>query len=391
MAAWEDELRKLDLTRRVEQIEEDAHRGVNFLGLKVLYAEPSRTFAGMIVYADGTSWNPGSGEGFYRRNKDNDGWVYTTSFGTVTVDESGYLRGGQTDYATGTGFFLGHSGGAYKFSIGSTTNYFRWDGSAITLRGNITGTSEIDITGRASFDGTGTVGAVTASVFANSSMNAVYAVYGWANSSGARGALTGVQSGSGSGILGDCTGGTGTGARGISGSGIGVWGSSTTGIGGQFAGAKAVSLTGTFEWGGYNWASPDGTTKLFAADGTWVSASSLDAGKVDGYDAGNASGNVPVSNGTVNTNLNADMVDGYHAGNSSGQVAVSNGTKCTNLYAALAEALYNGGNNYAMSGTPTTGTATATFPGTDKPGSNSSVQWLTLAINGTTYYLPVWT
>ena len=33
--------------------------------------------------------------------------------------------------------------------------------------------------------------------------------------------------------------------------------------------------------------------------------------------------------------LNADMVDGYHAGNASGQVAVSNGTVCTNLNADL--------------------------------------------------------
>lgn len=39
----------------------------------------------------------------------------------------------------------------------------------------------------------------------------------------------------------------------------------------------------------------------------------LNADKVDGYDAGNASGNIPVSNGTVNTNLNSDMIDGYHA------------------------------------------------------------------------------
>ena len=37
------------------------------------------------------------------------------------------------------------------------------------------------------------------------------------------------------------------------------------------------------------------------------------ADMVDGYDAGNAAGNVPVSNGVLNTNLNADKVDGYHA------------------------------------------------------------------------------
>ena len=37
-----------------------------------------------------------------------------------------------------------------------------------------------------------------------------------------------------------------------------------------------------------------------------------DAETIDGYSAGNSSGNVPVSNGTVNTNLNADILDGKH-------------------------------------------------------------------------------
>lgn len=37
------------------------------------------------------------------------------------------------------------------------------------------------------------------------------------------------------------------------------------------------------------------------------------ADKVDGYHAGNSSGQVAVSNGTVCSNLNADLLDGYHA------------------------------------------------------------------------------
>lgn len=37
------------------------------------------------------------------------------------------------------------------------------------------------------------------------------------------------------------------------------------------------------------------------------------ADQVDGYHAGNASGQIPISNGTVNTNLNADKLDGYDA------------------------------------------------------------------------------
>lgn len=36
----------------------------------------------------------------------------------------------------------------------------------------------------------------------------------------------------------------------------------------------------------------------------------INVDRVDGYDAGNANGNIPVSNGTVCTNLNADKVDG---------------------------------------------------------------------------------
>ena len=33
------------------------------------------------------------------------------------------------------------------------------------------------------------------------------------------------------------------------------------------------------------------------------------------YILGNSNGNIPLNNGTVNTNLNADKVDGYHASN----------------------------------------------------------------------------
>lgn len=61
--------------------------------------------------------------------------------------------------------------------------------------------------------------------------------------------------------------------------------------------------------------------------------SGLDADLLDGMQSGNASGNIPVSNGTVNTNLNADMVDGKHVGNGSGNVPLSNGTVNTNLNA----------------------------------------------------------
>jgi len=39
--------------------------GFNSLQLTTLHTEPTRPRDGMIVLADGTSWNPGSGAGYY--------------------------------------------------------------------------------------------------------------------------------------------------------------------------------------------------------------------------------------------------------------------------------------------------------------------------------------
>lgn len=36
-------------------------------GLPVLHSEPARLRDGMLVVADGTDWNPGSGAGYYER------------------------------------------------------------------------------------------------------------------------------------------------------------------------------------------------------------------------------------------------------------------------------------------------------------------------------------
>lgn len=60
--------------------------------------------------------------------------------GDVQVDTSGNIRGGQTAYNTGTGWFLGYASGAYKFSIGDPSgNRLAWDGSALTVVGTING------------------------------------------------------------------------------------------------------------------------------------------------------------------------------------------------------------------------------------------------------------
>jgi hypothetical protein len=59
--------------------------------------------------------------------------------GTVTLASSGHIKSGQTDYNTGTGFWLGISSGTAKFSIGNSAgNYITWDGSALTINGYLT-------------------------------------------------------------------------------------------------------------------------------------------------------------------------------------------------------------------------------------------------------------
>lgn len=40
---------------------------VEYAALTTLYAAPSRIFEGMIVKADGTTWDPGAGAGIYGR------------------------------------------------------------------------------------------------------------------------------------------------------------------------------------------------------------------------------------------------------------------------------------------------------------------------------------
>lgn len=65
----------------------------------------------------------------------------TITAGNMTINSSGYIKGGQSGYNTGTGFFLGYDSSAYKFSLGDgTSSYLTWDGSQLS----VTGVSIID-------------------------------------------------------------------------------------------------------------------------------------------------------------------------------------------------------------------------------------------------------
>ena len=58
------------------KLEQALNAAQGSLELVVLHSEPGRMRAGMVVAADGTDWNPGSGAGVYRRSEANDAWVH---------------------------------------------------------------------------------------------------------------------------------------------------------------------------------------------------------------------------------------------------------------------------------------------------------------------------
>ena len=61
--------------------------------------------------------------------------------GNITLNSTGYIRGGQTGYDTGTGFWLGYDTDKYKLSMGNgSTKAFTYDGTDLALvGGTITG------------------------------------------------------------------------------------------------------------------------------------------------------------------------------------------------------------------------------------------------------------
>jgi hypothetical protein len=62
----------------------------------------------------------------------------TITAGNITLNTSGYIKGGQTAYDTGSGFWLGYTGAKYKFSIGDGgSNSLTWDGTTLRVKGSL--------------------------------------------------------------------------------------------------------------------------------------------------------------------------------------------------------------------------------------------------------------
>ena len=74
-----------------------------------------------------------------------DGWAEfanATVRGTVYADTGWFkgqiIGGGATTYTAGTGMWTGVDAGAWKFRLGSSDTYLRWDGASLKLRGTLT-------------------------------------------------------------------------------------------------------------------------------------------------------------------------------------------------------------------------------------------------------------
>lgn len=55
------------LQQEFANVAQGASSAVESVRFRVLYAQPEKYAQGDVVYADGTTWNPGAGEGLYLR------------------------------------------------------------------------------------------------------------------------------------------------------------------------------------------------------------------------------------------------------------------------------------------------------------------------------------
>ena len=97
------------------------------------------------IYSSST-WNQSLGNvsNLSPQNQTQTGLIAGTTItgGGITLSAGGNIKGGQTAYDTGIGFFLGYSSSAYRFSIGNSSgNKLTWDGNNLNVTGAINATS----------------------------------------------------------------------------------------------------------------------------------------------------------------------------------------------------------------------------------------------------------
>lgn len=67
LTAGDLETLKSQLREELATISREMAQPSDYTALKTLYAAPSRIFDGMVILADGTTFDPGSGAGVYAR------------------------------------------------------------------------------------------------------------------------------------------------------------------------------------------------------------------------------------------------------------------------------------------------------------------------------------
>ena len=67
LTAGDLETLKQQLRQELDTIAREMSQPSEYLALKTLYAEPKRIFEGMVIKADGTTFDPGDGAGVYAR------------------------------------------------------------------------------------------------------------------------------------------------------------------------------------------------------------------------------------------------------------------------------------------------------------------------------------
>lgn len=166
---------------------------------------------------------------------------------------------------------------------------------------------------------------------------------------------------------------------------------------GVFNEARTVSggVSGTAGASGFGVRGSAGTSGSIGVSGTGGSSPGAEGVRATQGSGGGVAlsvvGPMTISSATLVSNLNADMVDGLHA---SSLAKISGGNSFSgNQYVTGGNLDVSGWvqcNNFRIDQTPSTGSATATFPGNNKPGSTTTCQWISINCNGTTKYIPVW-
>jgi hypothetical protein len=254
----------------------------------------------------------------------------STNTGSLTV--TGTI---QANTAAISGSTLSGSGAVIYntgvFGIGNSSNNIVFDGSAL----NINGSSNINITGQAQFNGITTAGGSNWSIVANSTGNSHGGIISYAPT------YSGSPSFPFSAILGNAT---------------------NNNIAGAFLADTNTAV----------YANNSGTYATIVASATGSGASAVQGTSSSGAGIYGSSTTYGVySNGPFGTSSTAFINNLY-----------ANYTYCSVIQLTGTLLYFQNG--------PTTGSSTATFNPTNKPGATSTNTWLEVIIGGVSYQIPVW-